>query len=173
VALHFRVDANWQSQFNLAPAQGHEISVETNGITMLFDLASAQRAQGAVIDWVSTLQGEGLTIELPAAPAPVPQMSVAELKQKLDAGTVILVDVRGEEERQSAIIEQARAMDADLMRELEAMPKDTEMAFVCHTGNRSQVAAEHFQKQGFTRASNVAGGIDAWSKEIDPTVPRY
>jgi monothiol glutaredoxin len=173
VALHFQVDANWQSQFNLAPAQGHEISVETNGITMLFDLASAQRAQGAVIDWVSTLQGEGLTIKLPAAPAPVPQMSVAELKQKLDAGTVILVDVRGEEERQSAIIEQARAMDADLMRELEAMPKDTEMAFVCHTGTRSQVAAEHFQKQGFTRASNVTGGIDAWSKEIDPTVPQY
>jgi monothiol glutaredoxin len=173
VALHFQVDANWQSQFNLAPVEGHEIQAEANGITLLFDLASAQRAQGAVIDWVSTLQGEGLTIQLPAAPAPVHQMSVAELKQQLDQDAVVLVDVRNHEERALATIESARPMDAELMSELEAMPKDTAMAFICHTGNRSQLAAEHFRKLGFAKASNVAGGIDAWSQEIDPEVPRY
>jgi monothiol glutaredoxin len=173
VALHFQVDANWQSQFNLAPVEGHEIQAEANGITLLFDLASAQRAQGAVIDWVSTLQGEGLTIQLPAAPAPVHQMSVAELKQQLDQDAVVLVDVRNHEERALATIESARPMDAELMSELEAMPKDTAMAFICHTGNRSQLVAEHFRKLGFAKASNVAGGIDAWSQEIDPEVPRY
>jgi len=173
VALHFQVDANWQSQFNLAPGQGHEISAESNGITLLFDVVSAQRARGAVIDWVSTLQGEGLTINLPSAPAPVNQMSVQELKQRLDAGDLILVDVRTDDERAIASMPGARVMDADVMSELEAMPKDSEIAFVCHTGNRSQVAAEHFRKQGFTRISNVAGGIDAWSKEIDPGVPLY
>lgn len=173
VGLHFHVDGNWQSQFNLAPPQGHEIETEANGIKLLFDLASAQRARGAVIDWVSTLQGEGLTIQLPEAPAPVHQMSVQELKQKLDADAVILVDVRGHEEREQASIEAARHMDAELMNELEAMPKETAMAFICHTGNRSQVAAEHFRKQGFSNVSNVAGGIDAWSKEIDPEVPVY
>jgi len=173
LALHFQVDPNWQSQFNLAPAEGHEIRAESNGITLLFDVTSAQRARGAVIDWVSTVQGEGLTINLPEAPAPVHQMSVAELKQKLDAGEVILVDVRPQDERDIASVAEARAMDADLMTELEAMPKDTAMAFICHTGSRSQVAAEHFSKQGFTRVSNVAGGIDAWSKEIDADVPTY
>jgi len=173
VALHFQVDANWQSQFNLAPVEGHEIQAEANGITLLFDLPSAQRAQGAVIDWVSTLQGEGLTIQLPAAPAPVHQMSVAELKQQLDQDAVVLVDVRNHEERALATIESARPMDAELMSELEAMPKDTAMAFICHTGNRSQLVAEHFRKLGFAKASNVAGGIDAWSQEIDPEVPRY
>ncbi|NND44057.1 MAG: Grx4 family monothiol glutaredoxin [Xanthomonadales bacterium] len=173
VALHFQVDANWQSQFNLAPAQGHEIEAESNGIRMLFDVASAQRARGAVIDWVSTLQGEGLTIQLPEAPAPIPQMSVTELKQKLDADEVILVDVRGHDEREQAAIAAARHMDADLMAELEAMPRETAIAFICHTGKRSQVAAEHFRKLGFTEVSNVAGGIDAWSKEIDPEVPVY
>lgn len=173
VALHFQVDANWQSQFNLAPGQGNEVSAESNGIRMLFDVASAARARGAVIDWVSTMQGEGLTISLPSAPAPIDQMSVLELKQKLDSGEIILVDVRTDDERAIASIAGARAMDADLMNELEAMPKDSAIAFVCHTGKRSQVAAEHFRKQGFTHISNVAGGIDAWSKEIDPEVPLY
>lgn len=173
VGLHFQVDTGWQSQFSLAPAQGHEIRVEANGITLLFDLASAQRARGAVIDWVSTMQGEGLTINLPSAPAPVEQMSVSKLKQKLDDDKVILVDVRTDDERAKANIAQAKAMDSELMSELEAMPKDTAMAFICHTGHRSQVAAEHFRKQGFSKLSNVAGGIDAWSKEIDPSVPLY
>ena len=173
IGLHFAIDAGFQSQFNLAPAEGHEIKVETNGITMLFDLASAQRANGAVIDWVETMQGEGLTIHLPQAPAPVNQMSVAQLKDHLESDSVILIDVRGSEERALASMDAAKAMDGSIMQEIEAMPKDTALAFICHVGNRSQVAAEHFRKHGFTNVSNVVGGIDAWSKEIDSSVPQY
>ena len=173
IGLHFAVDAGFQSQFNIAPEEGHEIKVEANGITMLFDLASAQRANGAVIDWVETMQGAGLTIHLPQAPEPVKQMSVAELKDHLDSDSVILIDVRGSEERALAQLDQARSIDAETMQEIEAMPKDTALAFLCHNGNRSQVAAEHFRKMGFTNVSNVAGGINAWSKEIDPSVPEY
>ena len=147
--------------------------MEANGITLLFDLASAQRAKGAVIDWVSTMQGEGLTISLPEAPEPVHQMSVTELKQKLDEDSVILVDVRGLEERGLASLDAAIPMDGELRQAIEAMPKDTVCAFSCHVGNRSNVAAEHFRNQGFTNVSNVAGGIDAWAKEIDPSVPTY
>ncbi len=173
VGLHFAVDAGWQSQFNVAPAEGHEIKVEANGITFLFDLASAQRANGAVIDWVETMQGEGLTINLPQAPKPVNQMSVEALKQALEDDSVILVDVRGKEERKLASLAAAKPMEGGMMQEIEAMPKDTALAFICHVGNRSQVAAEHFRKQGFSNVSNVAGGIDAWSKQIDPSVPQY
>jgi len=173
IGLHFAVDANWQSQFNVAPAEGHEIKVEANGITMYFDLASAQRANGAVIDWVDTLQGSGLTIHLPQAPEPVKQMSVTELKDRLDNNSVILIDVRGSEERALASLEAAKPIDQETMNVIEAMPKDTALAFICHTGNRSQTAGEHFRKQGFTDVSNVVGGIDAWSKEIDPSVPQY
>jgi monothiol glutaredoxin len=173
IGLHFAVDAGFQSQFNVAPAEGHEIKIEANGITMLFDLASAQRANGAVIDWVESVQGEGLTIHLPQAPEPVNQMSVSDLKENLDNTSVILIDVRGSEERAQASLDAAKAMDGGTMQEIEAMPKDTALAFICHVGNRSQVAAEHFRKQGFTNVSNVVGGIDAWSKEIDPSVPQY
>ena len=173
IGLHFAIDANWQSQFNVAPAEGHEIVAVANGITMYFDLASAQRANGAIIDWVETLQGSGLTIHLPKAPAPVKQMSVAELKSRLNDNSVVLIDVRGSEERALASLPQAKTMDAETMKAIEALPKDTALAFICHTGNRSQVAGEYFRKQGFTDVSNVAGGIDAWSKEIDPSVPLY
>lgn len=173
IGLHFAVDASWQSQFNVAPAEGHEISIETNGITMYFDLASAQRANGAIIDWVETLQGSGLTIHLPQAPEPVKQMSVTELKKRLEDNSVVLIDVRGNEERALASLEAARVMDSETMKTIESMPKDTALAFICHTGNRSQVAGEYFRKQGFTNVSNVVGGIDAWSKEIDPSVPQY
>lgn len=173
IGLHFAIDAGFQSQFNLAPAEGHEIKVESNGITMLFDLASAQRARGAVIDWVESMQGAGLTIHLPDAPEPVKQMSVAELKNALDNNSVVLIDVRGTEERALASLDAARSMDGDTMKEIEALEKDTALAFICHTGNRSQVAAEYFRKQGFTNVANVAGGIDAWSKQIDPSVPTY
>jgi len=173
IGLHFAIDAGWQSQFNVAPAEGHEIKVEANGINLFFDLASAQRARGAVIDWVTSMQGEGLTINLPQAPKPVNQMSVEDLKTKLDNNSVILIDVRGSEERALASLDAARAMDGGTMQEIEAMPKDTALAFICHVGNRSQVAAEHFRKQGFSNVSNVVGGIDAWAKEIDTSVPTY
>ena len=173
IGLHFSVDASWQSQFNVAPAEGHEIKIEANGITMYFDLASAQRANGAVIDWVETMQGEGLTINLPQAPKPVNQMDVTELKKLLSTDSIILIDVRGSEERALASIEAARPMDATTMQQIEAMPKDTALAFICHVGNRSQVAAEHFRKQGFGNVSNVVGGIDAWSQLVDADVPRY
>ncbi len=173
IGLHFAIDAGWQSKFNIAPAEGHEIKVESNGITLLFDLASAQRARGAVVDWVENMQGEGITINLPLAPQPVNQMSVSDLKLQLDSDSVILIDVRGSEERALASIDAARAMDGGTMQEVEAMPKDTALAFLCHVGSRSQVAAEHFRKQGFTNVSNVVGGIDAWSKEIDSSVPQY
>ena len=173
IALHLQVDPDWQSRFSLAPAQGGEIQVEAGGITVLLDLASAQRARGAVIDWVNTMQGEGLSISLPGAPSPIPQMSVQDLAEKLAEGSVTLVDVRPEDERAKASIAGALAMDSELMDRLEAMPKDTPLAFHCHGGGRSQVAAEHFRKLGFTDVANVAGGIDAWSREIDPQVPRY
>jgi monothiol glutaredoxin len=173
ISLHLQVDPNFQARFQLAPAEGGEIRAEAGGITVLFDVASAQRARGAAIDWVETMQGEGLSINLPEAPAPVRQMSVQELKKALDAGGLTLVDVRTDEERDKASIEGALPMNADLMSKLEAMPKDTPLAFLCHSGGRSNVAAEHFRSQGFSNVANVAGGIDAWSREIDPTVPTY
>jgi monothiol glutaredoxin len=173
IAVHFQVDANWNAQLNLGPVQGNEISCNANGIDVLMDIATAQRARGASIGWVDSIHGEGLGVELPLAPPPVRHMSVQELAGKLESGDLTLVDVRGADERERAVIEPSILLDQDSMAKLEAMPKDSEIAFYCHTGNRSQGAAEHFRKKGFSNVSNVTGGIEAWSKEIDPDVPRY
>jgi monothiol glutaredoxin len=173
ICLHFQIDAGWDAQFNLAPPQGHEISSESNGITVLMDMATAQRARNAVIDWVSTMQGEGLAVDLPKAPPPVNQMTVQELAENLEAGTITLVDVRGDDERARSSIESARVLDRPTMEELEKLPKDSAIAFLCHHGNSSMGAADYFRKQGFTNISNVAGGIHAWSMEIDSSVPSY
>ena len=173
IALHFSVDANWEAQFNLAPPQGNEIASESNGIKVLMDIGTAQRAKGASIDWVSTMQGEGLAIDLPEAPAPIKQMTVQELAEALKAGEITLIDIRGTHDRSRAFVEGAVSLDQETMEKLERLPKDTELAFLCHHGNSSVGAAEHFRKQGFTNVSNVAGGINAWSLEIDSSIPTY
>ena len=173
IALHFAIDANWDAQFNLSPPQGNEVSTESSGIKILMDLATAQRARGATIDWVSSMQGEGLAIDLPLAPAPVNQMTVQELAEKLTAGSITLVDVRGADDRARASIDGSLVLSKEMMGELENMPKDSEIAFLCHHGNASQGAAEYFRKQGFTGISNISGGINAWSLEIDSSVPTY
>lgn len=167
IALHFQVDANWDSQFNLAPVTGNEISSESNGIRILMDLATAQRARGAVIDWSSSIEGEGLAIDLPAAPPPVKQMTVQELAAKLQTGAVTLVDIRSDDERAQVSIDGAEVLTRDVKEKLEQMPKDSEIAFICQHGNASRGAAEFFRKKGFTNINNVVGGITAWSQEID------
>jgi monothiol glutaredoxin len=173
LGLHLQIDPDFQARFSLAPAQGDEITVETAGIRVLFDLASAQRARGAHIDWIETVQGEGLSIRLPEAPTPIPQMEVEELHRRMQDDAITLVDVRNDEERSKATIDGALVMNADVMAQLEAMPKDTPMAFLCHTGGRSNIAAKHFRKLGFEDVYNVAGGIHAWSQRVDPSVPTY
>ena len=66
-----------------------------------------------------------------------------------------------------------RLLEAGVEDELETLGKDTPLVFYCHTGMRSQNAADQFVRDGWKRVYNLEGGIDAWSREVDPTVPRY
>ena len=101
-------------------------------------------------------------------------LSLEELKEKLDAGEKLeLVDVRTPEEREIASIEGARLLDDALLQELSRLDKDTTLVFHCHHGSRSQRAAEQFVAQGFRSVYNLTGGIDSWSLDVDPDVPRY
>lgn len=172
--LHLRIDDYWRCQFHLQPASGHEIRVEANGIVMYMDVVTAQRARGAVIDYTDSLQGTGLTVNLPEAPPPVQPLSVSRLKESLYDGTAPLVfDVRPPADHEKASVEFARPLDAEAMAEIRQMDKDTPIAFLCHHGNSSASTAEHFRKQGFTQVFNIEGGIDAWAREVDDTIPVY
>ena len=174
-AVHLSIDGRWQHSFNLGPMEGHEIRAESNGVTLLFDVASAQKANGLSIDIEETVQGTAFKIDNPNAPPPVGRMSVADLAAaRRDAATApTLVDVRTSDERARAVIEGSILLDDEGLRILSALPKDTKLVFHCHTGVRSLSAAEHFRAEGFTDVHNLEGGIEAWSREVDPTVPRY
>ena len=174
LTLHLAIDARYQAQFHLAEMDDEAIRSEANGINIFMDLASAQRARGIRIDWVESVQGAGLAIENPNAPVAVKSLSVQELKARLDAGDITLVDVRPPEERARAALAQPfRTFDDGVEALAATLPKNAPLVFLCHGGGRSGRAAEHFRELGFAKVYNVAGGIDAWAREIDPGVPRY
>src|SRR3954454_7341818 len=105
---------------------------------------------------------------------PVQQLQAADLKKMIESGQPFeLVDVRTPEERDIAAIPGARLLDQECHDRLLALERDTRIVFQCHHGIRSQSAAEYFLRAGFVNLYNLAGGIDAWSRLVDPSVPRY
>jgi monothiol glutaredoxin len=138
------------------------------------DPATGQKARGLKVDVAETLQGTVLQVENPNAPPPVSELQVEDLKAMLDSGEPVnLFDVRGPDELECARIDGARPLDDETMVAIDALPKDAPMVFLCHHGQRSQGAAEHFRLRGHRRVYNLVGGIDAWSQRVDPGVPRY
>jgi monothiol glutaredoxin len=168
--LQLSIDGQHQAGFSLAPAGEHDIVAESNGIAVHLDPGSAQRARGVVIDWIKTMAGEGLALSFPGS---VKSMSVATLKVRMDQGDITLVDVRPAAARAQASIKGAVALEETGEAELARLPKDRAIVFHCHHGNSSRPVAERFVALGFTDVYNVEGGIDAWSKDVDPSVPRY
>lgn len=109
-----------------------------------------------------------------AVPPPVRQLSALEVKGLIESGaTFEFVDVRSEEEYAIAKIEGARLLDKAYHDELMQMDRETPLVFHCHHGIRSQQAAEYFRQHGFRHLTNLVGGIEAWSAQVDPAVPRY
>ncbi|KGM53871.1 glutaredoxin [Lysobacter arseniciresistens ZS79] len=173
-ALQVDIDPRFNARLQLAPVDGGAIATEAAGLRVQFDLAGAQRARGLTIDWVDDERGRGLVIENPNAPPKVTAIAPAEAAEKVAAGELTLVDVRPADERAAASVNVPfSTLDGDSRAHLEALPKDTALAFLCHHGQRSAEAAEHFRNLGFTRLHNVQGGIDAWSEQADTHVPKY
>ena len=104
----------------------------------------------------------------------IQQLSAPELKAMIDSGaTFEFVDVRTEGERDLAKIEGARLLDQAYHDHLLTLDRSTPIVFQCHHGIRSQSAAEYCQSLGFLNLFNLRGGIDAWSRLVDPSVPLY
>jgi len=173
VALHLEIGPDHSAGFQLAPAGDHDIVAVSNGLEVHFDPASAQRARGIVIDWVSTVQGEGLSLKFPGAQS-VSTMSVQQLKARLDANDITLIDVRPAAGRaMAAPLPQARILEEEGYDALANLPRDTPLAFICHHGMSSRAMADRFAAHGFSNVHNVEGGMDAWALEVDDKVPRY
>lgn len=171
--IHVTISPAWEHTLDLGAKEGSHVTIETNGVTVQLDRASAQKAEGLVIDFIEAGGESGFKIDNPNRPAMVRQIGPKELKALVEAGKAKLYDVRPEKERAIAKIAGATMLDDKTMAEVEGMPKDTPLAFHCHHGGRSRAAAEHFLKLGFTNVYNLAGGIAAWSTEVDPSIPQY
>ncbi len=105
----------------------------------------------------------------------VPEISVRQLQAKLEAHeSFVLLDVREPYEFEIARIDGAKLIPlGELSARQNEIDREAEIVIHCHSGVRSARAVQVLQEAGFSRVFNLAGGIDAWSEEIDPNVPRY
>ena len=172
-ALQIDVDRGFNARLQLAPHDDDAIASESAGVRVQFDLASAQRARGLMIDWADDERGRGLVIDNPNAPPKVRNLTPAQADEQGRAGTLTIVDVRPAEERALASLAIAHATFDDGPAAIEALPKDTALAFLCHHGGRSAQAAEQFRALGFSKVHNITGGIDAWAQQVDGRIGTY
>ncbi|HEX9627783.1 MAG TPA: rhodanese-like domain-containing protein [Acidiferrobacterales bacterium] len=103
------------------------------------------------------------------------QITVSELKDRLDAGdSPLLLDVREPWELRVCALPGALHIP---MRQVPArlgeLDPDREIVVVCHHGVRSYQVVRFMEQQGFTNAINLAGGVDAWAREVDPEMAKY
>jgi len=101
-------------------------------------------------------------------------LDVQTVKQLFDRGSVVLLDCREAHEVAVARIEGSVWIPMrEIPSRLSELGQDRPIVVYCHHGGRSRQVTQFLRRQGFANAHNMAGGIDAWSQLVDPTIPRY
>jgi len=105
----------------------------------------------------------------------VRSITVDEVKARLDAGDDLLIlDVREPLEWQISVIDGTlRIPKVQVKHHLDELPRDRDIVVHCKTGIRSADVIRELQEEGYTQLYNMAGGINAWARQIDPTLPIY
>ncbi|HPF26730.1 MAG TPA: rhodanese-like domain-containing protein [Steroidobacteraceae bacterium] len=105
----------------------------------------------------------------------VAEVTVQELKQRRDAqSTPLVIDVREAWELEIAALPGVVHMPMnDVPQRLSELDRNAETWVLCRSGGRSMKVAQYLESQGFQQVANLAGGILAWSAEIDPNVKQY
>jgi monothiol glutaredoxin len=171
--LRLEIDPQYNVDLHFGPKGAGDVDVTSNGVVLHVDRASIGRADGITIDFVEGAKGMGFKIENPNEPPRVKPIAPKALKALLDLGRVELFDVRPDDERAKASIAKAKKLDSAGHEYLLGLERDTAIALHCHHGMRSAAAAEQLLREGFTNVYNLDGGIEAWSSDVDPSVPHY
>jgi rhodanese-related sulfurtransferase len=106
------------------------------------------------------------------------ELTPQELQARLNEGDhVVVIDVREPDEvvisqLPGSVLIPMQSVPGELQR-LEALADESDLAILCHHGARSLNVAAWLRQKGIENCFSVAGGIDRWSTEIDPGVPRY
>ncbi|MEA5446030.1 rhodanese-like domain-containing protein [Gammaproteobacteria bacterium AB-CW1] len=102
------------------------------------------------------------------------ELPAREAHKLLQSGQASLLDVREPSELALAAVDGALHIPlAQLPQCLDRIPRQRPLIVMCHHGVRSAMAADFLERQGFEDVSNLLGGIDAWSQEVDDDIPRY
>jgi rhodanese-related sulfurtransferase len=103
------------------------------------------------------------------------QLLPAQLKEKIAAGEDLkLLDVREEWEFETARIEGSTLIPmGEVTRRIGELDPASELVVICHHGGRSMQVAAYLQRQGFAKVHNLSGGVDAWARTVDPSMPVY
>jgi rhodanese-related sulfurtransferase len=103
------------------------------------------------------------------------EITAKELQQRRERKEELtLLDVRETWERQAASIEGSQHIPmSDVPARLQELDPDQHIVVYCHHGVRSLSVTDWLRKQGYEKVQSMSGGIDQWSLEIDPKVPRY
>lgn len=103
------------------------------------------------------------------------EISASALATRLTQGdAVVLLDVREPWEFDVASVPNSTLVPlSSLPSAINRLDPDAEYVVICHHGARSDMAANWMRSQGYPTVRNLVGGIEAWSLEVDPTVPRY
>ena len=130
----------------------------------------AARVAGRLLLWCDICMPDSPVIEISAADA------AKALRDTPPSAALLLLDCRTPEEHATAKIAGAMLLP---MQEITARVAEIEawrskpIIVHCHHGMRSLCVAKWLREQGFSLAQSMQGGIDAWSTDVDPTVPKY
>jgi molybdopterin/thiamine biosynthesis adenylyltransferase/rhodanese-related sulfurtransferase len=104
----------------------------------------------------------------------IPSISVRELRDRLDRGAnLFILDVREPHEYQMVNLKGHLIPLGELPKRINELDSSRDIVVHCHTGVRSATAVRFLRQMGFTKAVNLAGGIDRWAVEVDPKIVRY
>jgi rhodanese-related sulfurtransferase len=111
----------------------------------------------------------------PSSRLPFKVARPAEIRQRLDAGEQLrIIDVREHDEYEVARVEAAVLLPmSEIQNWWQDLPRDEELVIMCHHGARSAQVCMALSRAGFEHLTNLEGGIDSWSIEVDPNIPRY
>ncbi len=106
----------------------------------------------------------------------VEELAPTEVARRLKEAPqgLVLLDVREPFERELAAVEPSLHIPMrEVASRLEEIPRGRTVVVYCHSGGRSATVAGYLEHHGFPDVANLVGGIDRWSREVDPSVPRY
>ncbi len=103
------------------------------------------------------------------------EITPSELAELLNNGEELqLIDVRNPHEYRICRIPSSKLIPLPVLpRHLNALNKNQLIIVYCHHGRRSAQAVAYLKSMGFDQVKNLVGGIDAYSREVDPSIPRY